>query len=95
MAQNNTGMNFERGKSPKEAMRIGRAIKMLWVSMGAGASMKDESVVAMIMHWQKTGTAPSGVYPNIERLDGTRSFVEPIELSGELIEWNGNLYQLP
>lgn len=90
-------MKFERGLDPHKALRIGsgRAIKMLWVSMGAGAAMNDESVIATIRHWQKTGTAPSGVYPNIERRDGARSFVEPIELSGELIEWEGNYYQLP
>ena len=90
-------MLFERGKTPHKALRIGtgRAKKILWVSMGAGAEMKEEAVTAMIKHWQKTKTAPSGVFPLMERDDKDQRFVETSDLSGELIEWKGNFYEIP
>ncbi len=90
-------MYFERGKDPHKALRIGtgRARKMFWVSMGAGARMNSEAVLAMIKHWQHTKTAPGGVYPLCENDTGGQSFYEPIDLSEELIEWKGNFYQLP
>lgn len=90
-------MRFERGKKPYKALQIGsgRALKMHWVSMGAGAQMKDEAVAAMIRHWCQTKTAPGGVYPLMEGRDGKEHFVEPIDLSGELIEWQGKFYEIP
>ncbi len=90
-------MNFERGKDPHRQLRIGngRAKKMFWVSMGGGFKMSDESVLAMIKHWQQEGVAPDGIYLLIEKDDNKDSFVHPSELSGELIEWKNQYYQLP
>ena len=90
-------MNFEKSKNPYKALRIGsgRAIKMLWVSMGAGAKMDDKKVLAMIKRWQSTQILPYGVWPLIKRHDGVEQFVETIYLQGELIEWNNQTYQLP
>ena len=90
-------MLFERGKPPYKALRIGtgRAMEMFWVSMGAGARMNDEAVLGMLRHWINTKTAPRGVYPLMEREDGAQHFVEPIDLSGTLIEWKGHFYEIP
>jgi len=90
-------MNFERNIDPYKKLRIGngRAHKILWFSMGAGAELDKEKVIPMIKHWQQTNSIPRGIYPLIERPDGTKQFVETEELIGELIEWNGKYYQLP
>lgn len=90
-------MKFERNKDPYKSLRIGsgRAIKMFWVSMGAGARMADEKVVEMLRHWINGKQFPEGVYPLIEREDGAQCFIEPRDLSGELIEFNKKFYQLP
>ncbi len=87
-------MQFKRGQEPKKAMGLG-AIKMFWVSMGAGAQMKEEAVEAMLRHWVNTKTAPGGVYPLVERSDGAQHFVETIDLAGKFIEYNGKYYQIP
>ena len=89
--------HFERSKNPYKSLRIGsgRARKMFWVSMGAGARMDDEKVRVMIKHWQHKGVPPSGVYPLMEMANGGQQFVEPRDLSGELIEWNEKFYKLP
>jgi len=90
-------MNFERNGDPYKKLRIGngRAHKILWFSMGAGAQLDEEKIVPMIIHWQRRNAVPRGVYPFIERPDGTQLFVETDDLVGELIEWKGNYYQLP
>jgi len=90
-------MNFERAKNPYKSLRIGsgRARKIFWVSMGAGARMDEEKVLVMIKHWQHTKNHPNGVYPLVEMDNGGQQFVEPRDLSGILIEWNGKTYQLP
>lgn len=90
-------MNFERSKNPYKSLRIGsgRALKIHWINLGAGVRMDDERVLVVLKHWQHTKTAPGGIYPLVERNDGTQQFVEPIDLSGELIEWNEKIYRLP
>lgn len=90
-------MNFERNKESYRSLRIGsgRSLKILWVSMGAGARMSDDKVEGMLKYWISTNSIPSGVYPLVRREDGTEQFVETIDLIGELIEWGGGFYQIP
>lgn len=89
-------MNFEKSSDPYKSLRIGsgRAIKVLWISMGAGARMKDDMVATLFKRWEKYKNRPLGVYPVIKELSNTERFVETDELEGELIEWEGKIYRL-
>lgn len=88
---------FERGKESYRSLRIGsgRAIDVIWISMGGGAKMKHEQVVLMFVKWEmEKDTIPRGVYPLIKENSGIERFVETTDLIGELIKYRDNYYQL-
>ena len=90
-------MKFERNKKPYDALRIGsgRAINVIWVSMGAGAKMKHDQVALMFLRWEmQKDRIPGGVYPLIREQSGTERFVETTDLVGELIKYSDTYYQL-
>lgn len=90
-------MRFERKKDPHDALRIGRgrAINVIWVSIGGGAKMKHEQVVLMFVKWEmEKDRIPRGIYPLIKENSGIERFVETTDLIGELIKYRDNYYQL-
>ncbi len=91
-------MDFQRNIKPYKKLQIGsgRGRKLFAISIGGANYLSPEAAQSVLDLIHEKQKFPNDImYFNVERDDGARHFIEPHKLSGELLDYFGEYFQMP